>query len=169
MAVSWAGWQGCAIPPVIEGARPWTSMRAGARNSALRYCAMVQGPAIFSSSTKTPRSAITEIPVIFIMLQAGIPSDRLSSSRASLSCGNVSSSSSLQTVACSILPPPPPPPHQPPTALSVDAVAWRPPCDGQLGGKRWLNNLNWLLKAAVVIVIWQAVTAETATHLECDS
>lgn len=103
MAVSWAGWQGCAIPPVIEAAGLWTSMRAGARNSALRYCATVQGPAIFSSSTKTLRSAVTEIPVIFIMLQAGIPSDRLSSSRASLSCGNVSSSSSLQTVACSVL------------------------------------------------------------------
>lgn len=64
---------------------------------------------------------------------------------------------------------PPPPPHQPPTALSVDAVAWRPPCDGRLGGKWWLNNLNWLLKAAIVIVMWQAVTAQTATHSECDS
>ena len=103
VTVSQAGRQGPIIPPVMEGAGPWTPTRAGARNPALHYHAMGQGPAIFSSSTRTLGCAITEIPVIFIMLQAGIPSDRLSSSRASLSRGNVSSSSSLQTLVCSIL------------------------------------------------------------------
>lgn len=103
MAVSWAGRQGPAIPPGMEGAGPWTPMGAGARNPALHSCGTGQGPAIFSSSTKTLGSAVTKITVIFMVPQAGIPSDRLSSSRASLSRGNVSSSSSLQTLVCFLL------------------------------------------------------------------
>lgn len=57
----------------------------------------------------------------------------------------------------------------PSSALPVGAVAWRPACNGQLEGKQWLNNLNCHLKAVIVIVMWQVVTAETATHSECNS
>lgn len=93
-------------------------------------------------------------------------SDRLSSSQASLPWEHefFFFLPANPTVLC-----PPPPPLQPPTALPVDAVAWRPAYDGQLRGKRWLNNLSCHLKAAIVIVMWQVVTVETATHSEWDS
>lgn len=102
MAVSQTGQQP-PFHPTCDGrnlnhGHPW-ELEPGTR---LCVSVLGQSPAVFSDSTRTPGSAITEIPVIFIMLQAGILSDRLGHSCASLSHGNVSFSS-LQTLVCSIL------------------------------------------------------------------
>lgn len=162
-AVARAWWQYPAILPVMEGVEPWTPLRA----EETQLCTPVPCTRLLASfcPSQTLGSAMAEIPVTLMMLQAGIPWDRerLSSSHSSLSQGNVSSSSLPMCAASS----------SSSSSATHSPVCWCCCLATVLWWAAWrgamIKQPELASESRDLIVMWQAVTAQTATHSECDS